>query len=195
MKRQLSLAGYRAIDLTLFAVILAVSEAVMVRAATHWFPKEPYTVSAAGAVVAIVMMRWGPWAGIHAALAGLVFCRASGAGGEQYLIYCAGNLLGLGALVMRNGMGTEKIREDDLMTILFGLLTLALMQLGRAAVAVLLGHSLSSAGGFFTTDVISLLFTLVVMWISRRLDGIIEDQRHYLRRVAEEQAREKGGCP
>ena len=77
MRRQFSLAEHREIDLALFALILCVSEALIVRAASGWFADQLYTVSVVGAVTAIVLMRWGPWAAIHAVLGGLVFCRAS----------------------------------------------------------------------------------------------------------------------
>ncbi len=68
MRRQLSLSEYRGIDLTLFAVILCVAELLIVTAARFWYADQLYTVSAVAAVVAIVLMRWGPWAGIHAVL-------------------------------------------------------------------------------------------------------------------------------
>ena len=55
------------------------------------------------------------------------------------------------------------------------------------------GAALSAALGFFTTDVVTLLFTLVIVWIVRRLDGVWEDQRHYLLRLREEQEKERGG--
>ena len=38
-----------------------------------------------------------------------------------------------------------------------------------------------------------LLFTLVLIWIARRLDGIFEDQKHYLLRVHEQEQEERGG--
>ncbi len=76
---------------------------------------------------------------------------------------------------------------------LFGGLTLVLMQLGRFCVSLIFGTPAVQALGFFTTDVISLLFTLVIIWIVRRLDGMLEDQNHYLLRVQKEQEEEKGG--
>lgn len=193
MKRQLTVGQYRAIDLALFAIMLAISEALIVSAATRWFPNEPYTVSVVAAVTAIVLMRWGGWAAIHAALGGLVFCAVSGATGRQFAIYGLGNLLSLGALGLIRGFGSEAIRSDDLKTLLFGLVVLLLMQLGRALVAMALGAAPMAAAGFFTTDVISVLFTLVILWIARRLDGIFEDQKHYLLRVQQEREEERGG--
>jgi hypothetical protein len=183
MKRQLSFQEYRTIDLTLFAVILFIAEWMIVKAATWWFPDQLYTVSVVGAVTAIVLMRWGPWAAIHAVLGGLIFCLASHGSGRQYLVYCLGNLLSLLSLVPLRLLGGERIRLDGFLSVSFGIVTLLLMQLGRALVALLLGTDFQTCLGFFTTDALSLLFTGVIIWVARRLDGIFENQKHYLLRI------------
>ena len=54
---------------------------------------------------------------------------------------------------------------------------------------------LKGAALFFTTAAVTDLFTLVVLWIVRRLDGVLEDQRHYLNRLRREQEKERGGYP
>lgn len=181
MGRRLTFAQYRAIDLTLFALMLCVSETLIVTAATFWFPDQLYTVSAAGAVVAIVLMRWGPWAGLHAALGGILYALLAHGTAAQTLIYCVGNLFALLALLPLRFLGGERIRCDATYSVLFGLMTLLLMQGGRALTALALG--LPRCLGFFTTDALSLLFTGVIVWIARRQDGIFEDQKHYLLRV------------
>ena len=58
-----------------------------------------------------------------------------------------------------------------------------LMQLGRALIALCLGHGKAFLL-FFTTDVLSCVFCAVAMWIARRLDGVLEEQKHYLARVS-----------
>ena len=193
MNRQYSFRQYRAVDLTLFALILCLSETLIVRASTGWFADQLYTVSAVGALTAIVLMRWGPWAGLHAVLGGFGYVLASRGSARQMLIYCAGNLFSLLMLLPRRALGPEKIRNDGFLSVCFGLLTLLLMQLGRALVSLLLGGPLSGCLGFVTTDTLSLLFTGVVIWIARRLDGIYEDQKHYLLRVHKKEEEEKGG--
>lgn len=191
MNRSFSFKQYRGIDLTLFAVILCFSEMLIVNAARFWFAEQLYTVSAVAAVTAIVLMRWGPWAGIHAVLGGLVFSMASRGSAQQTLIYCAGNLLAMAALLPLRLLGAERIRKDGFLSVCFGLLVLLLMQLGRAVMALMLGAGFSACLGFFTTDALSLLFTGVIIWIARRLDGIFENQKHYLLRIHKEE--EKGG--
>ena len=192
MNRQYSFSQYRGIDLTLFAVILCVSETLIVRAASYWYADQLYTVSVVGAVTAIVLMRWGPWAAIHAGLGGLVFALASGGSARQILIYSAGNMLSLLILLPLRALGKERVRNDGFLSVGFGLAVLLLMQLGRALAAFALGTAFRSCLGFFTTDALSLLFTGVIVWIARRLDGIFENQRHYLLRIHNTEA-EKGG--
>ena len=193
MQGSKGLNRYRVIDLALFSVILCVFESVLVKASTRWFPNEPYTVTVTAAVTAIVMMRWGPWAAIHALLGGIAFCYSSGAAPRQYLIYCGGNLFSLTALLIKKRLGEESIRTDALKTLLFGLCAAVLTEAGRTLLSLLTGTALTAALGFFTTDAVTLLFTLVIVWIVRRLDGVWEDQHHYLLRLREEQEKERGG--
>ncbi len=191
MRRQRTWKQYRTIDLAMFAVMLAIFEYIIVRAANWWFPGQPFVVSLAASVTAIVYMRWGAWGAIHAVEAGLVFCFFSGADRSQYLIYCMGNLLSLAALIMLKALGKEKVRQTR-WGLLFPLLVLLLMQTGRAAMALALGADLAALPAFYTTDSLSYIFTFVIVWIARKLDGIYEDQKHYLLRIHEQQE-EKGG--
>ena len=188
MKNQLTFSQYRAIDLSLFALMFAIFEFIIVRVSTRGIFFDPaYTVSLAGAIVSIVYMRWGYWGGIHAALAGLLFTFYYGGRLDQYAIYIIGNLLSLLAVPVLLRKGKEKVRTGRFSSLLFPLAVCLLMQLGRAVVSLALGGSLGGASGFFTTDALSIVFTLVIVWIARRLDGIYEDQKHYLLRMQEEQ--------
>lgn len=193
MKRQRTLAQYQGVDLTLFAVILGICEYAVTRAAGSWFPGQLYTVSLTATVCAIVLMRWGAWAGLHALLGGAVFWLASGGSGAQLAIYALGNLACLLVLPLLRGGGKAKIKADKLYTALFALAVVLCMQLGRAAVALVLGTEPGKCVGFFTTDTLSDLFTVVVVSLAGRLDGIFEDQKTYLRRLQAQQKKEKGG--
>ena len=191
MAQRYSFRQYRWIDLGFFAGMLVVSEWLIVQAARVWFPDQLYTVSVVAAITAIVLMRWGIYAGIHAFLGGLLFCFASGGTPKQYLIYCLGNLFSLLALLWIRFLGSERIREDSALSVMFALTTQLLMQAGRFAIAVVIGlaqgkpllEGMARSVGFFTTDTLSCLFTALIIWIARRLDGIFEDQKHYLLRI------------
>ena len=87
-------------------------------------------------------------------------------------------------------VGKEKVRTSTL-GMLYPILVLLLMQTGRAIVALLLGAEPANIVGFYTTDSLSMLFTFVIIWIARRLDGVYEDQIHYLLRVNAKEGTEK----
>ena len=67
------------------------------------------------------------------------------------------------------------------------------MQMGRACIAVINGAAFDTGIHFITTDALSGLFTMVIVWIASRLDGVFEDQISYLLRVQKEAEEEKGG--
>ena len=187
MKRQLSYQEYRSIDLALFAMMAVIFELIIVRVSRSvLFADQVYTVSLAGALVSIVYMRWGFWGALEAALFGFLDCAYSGAALNQYLIYIGGNLFSLPMVFFLQRLGYEKVRKGQY-ALLFPLGVILLMHLGRIVLAVLLGTELTTALGFFTTDSLSILFTLVIVWIARRLDGVYENQKHYLLRVHEEE--------
>ena len=192
MQRQRTWKEYRLIDLALFAILTAVFEFVIASAANWWFPEQLFVVSPAAALVAIVYMRWGAWGAIHAVESGFVFCLFSGGTRAQAVIYCVGNLLSLAAVILLEAMGKERVRKGA-MSLIFPLLVLLLMQAGRALMSVLLGAPIQAAADFFTTDSLSYLFTFVVIWIARRLDGIYEDQKHYLLRLKAQEEEKEGG--
>ena len=61
-----------------------------------------------------------------------------------------------------------------------------------AAISMILGTAPAAAAGFITTDVITYIFTVTIVWIASRLDGILEDQKHYLQRINDPKNREGG---
>ena len=183
MRPQLTFRQYRSTDLTMLSLILGLCEWLVVTAATRWFPDQLYTLSVTPVVTAIVMIRWGIYGFVPALVGGAVFCLASRAAPWQYLIYMGGNLLSLALLPAIRRAGWKTIRDNPVYTVLYGVCCTLLMQLGRALIALCLGH----AGAFllfFTTDVLSCVFCAVTMWIARRLDGVLEEQKHYLARVS-----------
>lgn len=193
MKRQISLAQYRGVDLALLTGLMIVSQAVIHFAVRFWMAGQTgYVVSPVAAVVAIVMMRWGLWAVVPALLGGLVLTALSGGTGEQFLIYGAGNLLAILTLLLFKFTGKEQIRKNVILTLFFAFCVQMLMQFGRAGLAALMGYEMPACLDFITTDSLSILFTLVIVWIARRVEGLFEDQKQYLLRVQQEQS-VKGG--
>ena len=192
MQTRRSAEQYRAIDLSLFALMLIVFETVLVRAATGWFPAEAWTVSVVPAVTAIVMVRWGPWCAIHAALGGVVTVLAMKGTGLQFLVYGIGSLGALAVLPLVRKWGWKRLHDTVLLNFLFGLLVVLAMQAGKAAVAMITGTPPEGLLLFVTTDSVTYIFTVVILWIVSRLDGMLEDQKHYLDRINNPERSEGG---
>ena len=191
MKHQITFRQYRAMDILMFTVLVCVGEVLITLGATRWFPAEPYTLSLVPAVTAIVMVHWGGFAAIPACLGAFVFCLASGATLPQYAIYCVGNLAALALTQFLYRFGWKRLHDQVLLSLLYGFLTALMMQLGRALIALVMGNPLAVCLGFITTDVLSAVFSALLVSIMRKLDGMLEEQKHYLRRVAEEMERER----
>ena len=186
MKKQISLGQYRAIDLAILAGVYGVCEILIYIASTFWYSQELYIASPIAAVTAIVMMRWGGWAGIHAAAGGLLYAWLRQGSWQQLLTYGLGNLAALAPLVLLKLLGKERIRKSAFLSVMFALAVQLLMQAGRALMAFLLGTEPGACLGYITTDVLSTLLTLVIIWIVRKADGLFEDQKHYLLRLESE---------
>lgn len=186
MNRQITFQQYRAIDLTILAVLLAISQFVIYFASSVLYPEQLYVVSPAAAMAAIVMMRWNGYAAIHAVLSGVLYALFAGGTAQHFAIYGGGNLLCLLALLVLKIFGKERVRKDGILSAVFGLAAQILMWLGRAGVAYLLGFEPAACIGFITTDILSGLFTLAIVWVVRRIEGLFEDQKHYLLRLESE---------
>lgn len=191
MKNQITFSQYRAIDLSILMAMLGFSQLLIHFAASFWFPDQLYVVSPVAAVTTLVMMRWSGFGAIHAVLGGLLFAAVSGGGWQQYMIYGGGNLLSLLALLMLNFFGKEKVRQSGFLSLTFGLSVQILMQIGRAGLAAVLGYPFDVCLRFITTDTLSWLFTAFVVWIMGRVDGLFEDQKHYLLRMEQERQNER----
>lgn len=191
MNRQLSFKQYRAIDLAMLMAILAVCQLLTHFAVSRWFPEQLYVVSPEAGMISLVMMRWGPFAAIHALLGGVFYAVLSGGTWQQVLIYGIGNLASLLALLVLKCAGKERVRCSGFLSLVFAFSAQLLMWLGRFAVAALLGNEIAACLRLITTDALSCLFTLLIVWIIRRIDGLFEDQKHYLLRLERERQAER----
>ena len=192
MNRQISFSQYRTIDLSILSVVLAVCQYLTHLAVSFWFPEQLYVVSPVAGMTALVMMRWNIWAAIPASLGGVLFVWMSGGSLRQVLIYVIGNLASLLALVMFRIFGKERIRKESFLAVTFAIAVQLLMQLGRSAVALAFGFPTAAVLGFITTDILSILFTVFIIWTARRIEGLFEDQKNYLLRIQREQQVERG---
>ncbi len=190
MKQQISLQQYRTIDLSILAGFMAISQLLIQFAVSVWFPGQLYVVSPVAIIVTLVMMRWSLWGVIHAVLGGVLYAVFAGGNVQHILIYGVGNALSIAALLMFKVFDKERVRQSAFLSLLFALCVQLLMQLGRALVALCFGNPAAICIGFITTDSLSDLFTVLVIWAVRRIEGLFEDQKHYLLRLERERQNE-----
>ena len=176
---------YQSVDLMIWSILLLVFEFIVVKAGSVWFRNQLWTLSIIPALVAIVYMRWGVFGIFYSALGGIALCFGGGGSTQQYLISVV-------LLLFLKFIGKEKIRESVFASIIFALVSALSMQIGRGVVAALLGNGIGSVVTFITTDIISDLFAILIVCITRKLDGVFEDQISYLVRVNNEE-NDKGG--
>lgn len=183
---------YQGIDLMIWVILLFVFEFLTVKAGSVWFSSQPWSLSIVPALTAIVYMRWGAYGILYAFLGGIAVSFASDATPMQYVIYSFGNLLSALLLLMFRTVGKAGVRDKTSLSVIFALLTALLMQTGRGIVSVILGYDAGGIIGFISTDILSTAFSVLIVLITRKLDGVFEDQISYLIRVNNEE-KEKGG--
>ncbi len=183
---------YQGIDLMIWVILLFVFEFLTVKAGSVWFSSQPWSLSIVPALTAIVYMRWGAYGILYAFLGGIAVSFASDANSMQYVIYSFGNLLSALLLLMFRTVGKAGVRDKTSLSVIFALLTALLMQTGRGIVSVILGYDAGGIIGFISTDILSTAFSVLIVLITRKLDGVFEDQISYLIRVNNEE-KEKGG--
>ena len=176
------------------SILLIISETIATLATNKWFVAQPIAISTTALFICIFMMRWGGFALIAPAIGGAVFCIAQSATPEQFAIYVIGNMLSLVALLWFKLYKKDDIRRSPLKLSLFTISVYLLMQLGRWLISLFFSGRLWNLVGYIASDVISLLFALVILLFLRNVDGMLEDQKSYLFRL-ERERKEKAEMP
>ncbi len=191
MEKENTLERYKAIDITIWVLLLVVFETVIAKAGFSWFKEQPYTLSLVPALTLIMYMRWSLYGLAYSALGGLVLSLAYGATGKTILVYALGNLFSIVVYLIMKKVGKERVTNSAFLSAFSAVLMTVVMQAGRAAVSLLVGSGTSSFVSFFLTDVLSGFFALIIILIVRKREGVFEDQICYLKRLNSEEKEEK----
>ena len=180
---QITFKQYRTIDILILVALTTIFEGIATMATAKWFALQPVAISIGLAMTCIVMMRWGIPAALAAFASGFVFCILSGATLQQFVIYCIGNIFALLGMVWFKAFGKEGIRKSLWLIVLFVSTAYVGQVLGRSLIAVIFGDNISTIVTFATTDIMSLVFAILVIALFRKTDGMLEDQKAYLLRL------------
>ncbi len=189
--KQITFKQYRAIDITILCVMTAVFEAIAAMASDKWFNLQAMTISVTLALVCITFMRWGLFALLPSFIGAFVYCTVIGGTLQQYLIYCGGSLFVIIAYPLLQKITKEKIRKDFLMKMIFAASVYISLTAGRWYCSLPFEFSLKTFLTFLGTDILSLLFAVVILGIAKNVDGLIEDQKSYLLRLEKERLEEQ----
>lgn len=192
--RLISLKQYKTTDLFIFAMIAALSE-LLGYFAIKWFQNAAYfTLSLAVPLACLVLVRWGWPAVFYPLISSVVFCAVRGMSVAYYAVYCIGGLFVLLMLLPAKLIGMDKIRRKWYFTALFAVSAWLCVYLGRSvlwmvcyAIKPMSGAAVYTGFvGFAIYDSLSLFMTVVLLLVMRKLDGMFEDQKSYLKRVDKE---------
>ena len=173
-------------DLLIFTILTVVFECIATLATSKWFVGQPIAISITLTLILITMHRWGAYSGVIAVAGGIAFCFASGASWEHYLIYGVGNAFALISLVYFKLFGKEGVKNSLAKTVLFASTSYVSVVIGRWLVSLIFGAGFKELVGFITSDLITLLFAVVILYSCKGVDGLVEDQKRYVIRVNEE---------
>ena len=180
---QITFKQYRTIDVLILVALTIIFGAIATMASAKWFAAQPVAISIGLAMICVVMMRWSWLAAFPAIASGITFCLLSGATTQQLAIYCIGNMFALLGMAWFKVFGKEGIRGSMLRIILFVSTAYIGQVLGRSLIAILFGDNWSTIVTFATTDIMTLVFAVLVIILFRKTDGMLEDQKAYLLRL------------
>ncbi|MDO4197605.1 MAG: hypothetical protein Q4D13_01280 [Erysipelotrichaceae bacterium] len=178
---------YRTLDLCIFIAMYAICEFLVIKSATVWFVwDEMYSISIMLLLLLIVMMRWDKYCIFQAVISSILFVAYQSGSVQQYIIYLAGNLGFMLTLIYVSKVGKDKIRNSIFLTMGYVVIGYLLMELSRGLAAVIVsGVSVQVISVFVFTDMLTLVFTLVGIFIARKVEGLFMDQKQYLIQLKE----------
>ena len=196
--KQISFKQYRSIDVAMLCAITAFFEFIVCLATNQWFVLQAMSVSITLAMTCITTFRWGKLAIIPSLVGSISYCIAygsvskTGLSFQQISAHCLGSAFCILAVPILEKLGKENLRKDFIKRSAFVTIVYILIAIGRCLISLLLGASINSLPAFFTVDILSLLFAIVVLTLVKDLDGVIEDQKAYILRLDRERREEEG---
>ncbi len=195
----MSFKTYRAIDLCIMMAIIVLGELLISFASNAWFKLNSLGVSIVFPMLLIIAMRWGWLVAIPAVVGGAISCFFSQLSGGQamtptlLLISEVGTLSTLLSLVWFKFVGKQKTKDSWLLSLAYVCLMYLIYSVFCGIVTAIVNGKdlLGCMVLYFTRDSITLLFSVVVVLITRKLDGVFEDQKTYLLRQEKQREEEK----
>ena len=184
--KQITFKQYRSIDLSILCVMTAVFEYIVCLATNEWATLQAMAISITLTMTCITAFRWSYFAVFPALVGSVSYVIAYGADIKQIVYFCGGSLFCILTIPLLEKLGKESVRADFIKRSFFATIVYVAIALGRWLISLVFNFSVQSLILLLTTDVLSLLFAILVLTIVKNLDGILEDQKAYLLRLDRE---------
>ena len=185
---KISYNQYKLMDVLLFLVIMCVFETINVFAIKKWFTDMLFSVSLMMTISLIVLVRWNLLGAIFPVVNGILYSALLGAPAETYVIYAVGNAFITLSWFIFKIIPKQKLFSKWYLTIIYPLVAFVILIFARAAVAACFGSDfLTCLGTTVFGESLNSAFALIALLILRKIDGMLEDQKLYLKRVAKSQ--------
>lgn len=186
--RLISVKQYRTTDLVIFAAIIIIFDLLAHYAPMLFSGEIIYSFCLTIPITLLIMIRWG-WCSVFFAIGDALLLTVinNPSVWQSYLCYGVGNASIMLLLILIKLVGKKKITSTWYFTSLFVICGWVVQNLTITVMNAICGYSfvsyLGSNFGFGITGVLSLAMGLVITLVLRRLDGMLEDQMEYLKRL------------
>lgn len=191
ISKNITIRQYKLTDISLFTLLLFLAELLPFLAIKKFGAGAYFTLSFMLPISLLVMMRWG-WEGTLFAMAsGLFYCLFNKGGAANYLTYCLGNAFIALTLIPMKFITKQRITKTWYWTVVYILLAGSFVYLGRSIVIAFLSVVgmidaewwIGFASFVNGTSILSLVIAMVILIPLRKFDGMVEDQKTYLKRL------------
>lgn len=182
MNKGMSLNLYRFIDIFIFSFIGLIFEYLAYKfLLVYDYPY--FSISLTVLMSSLIMMRWNKYSFIYPFTSGIFYVFLNKGNVINYLIYGFGNLFILFNLLLLNKKRKD-IKNKALMNSLYITNSFILICFGRSIVSIFYDNNfIDSFVSFLGTESLNYVFTLIILNLIRKIEGLYEDQVEYIKRI------------
>ncbi len=182
MNKGISLNLYRFLDIFIFSFIGLIFEYLAYKILSVY--DYPYfSISLIVLISSLIMMRWNKYSFIYPFISGIFYVFLNKGNIINYFIYGFGNMFILFNLLFLNKKRKD-IKNNSFINSFYITNSFLLVCFGRSIVSIFFENSfIDSFVSFLGTESLNFVFTLIILNIIRKIEGLYEDQVEYIKRI------------
>ncbi|MCD8205186.1 MAG: hypothetical protein LUD29_01025 [Clostridia bacterium] len=185
--RRISFRQYAVFDILLLLIILVVFELINIFAIERWFTRQMFSLSVMLLISLVGAFRWGYLSVLLPVADGALYCWMEGLTWEYFVIYCVGNAFIILTCLLFLIKPKKTWSGHWYLTLVFALAGYVFLVLGRSVVALFFGESFwNGIVVNLENEFFNVFFAVAGLLVVRRFNPMLEDQKEYCTRVANE---------